>query len=435
MYQGSVGTQDYLLHQAAVRRGKVNEMKSLIESKYKGTPYYDQMMSNPYFSVMDSDFEPSMWQKGAMFFGDNSGYNRWYNENLQLMNAYQADLVSQFEAQKYESAPNQAALNEAAGLNMALGAGVSSPAAENDNAVNMPVVDASKGESEMQAAVTFIANSMFSALSGAMDFASKVQDYQMKDFEIASAEIGMHQNALNYAIQELQNTLVLPADIAQKIQNGEDLTDADLNTFDNTLLNAAQHIDYSRFSRRTRRTMFMLFHNLQRDVASGREPMALLNLRSQFLNQYSQNMLAAGTNMSHDYWNSDFNEMVKQIAKLLTKALDDTESAEVAARHARAHADAAQAASDSDYYSYRYSDDHTLSAGDSPGRMRAKSEASQFDSDNVNSEFQNTIHQIFDDTIKVIDKYKDKGWYPYVRMLIPCLEAYCIYNISPSSSR
>lgn len=108
------------------------EYLKMIE-QYKGTPYYDSMLNNPYLFKSNASFNPNLLQSIAMAFGDTSASSNYYGGLLNQRNQEFARLVALVNETKYNSPENQLGLEKAAGLNPDL-TGISGvgKAAEND---------------------------------------------------------------------------------------------------------------------------------------------------------------------------------------------------------------------------------------------------------------------------------------------------------------
>lgn len=104
--------------------------------QYEKSPFYQQLVDNPYLHSKNSPFEPSFFQQlGESFFGDYSARAEYYGNLDNQRNQYLTEILGQMRQQDYDSAPAQLERMKLAGQNPDLNGGSSiSPgsSAEND---------------------------------------------------------------------------------------------------------------------------------------------------------------------------------------------------------------------------------------------------------------------------------------------------------------
>lgn len=269
--------------------------------KYKGTPYYEQMVNNPYLFGVNSDFSPNFGQAFMeTVFTDTSARDRYYQELVSQRNSYLSNLVNLIEQTKYNSPENQLALEKAAGLNPDLtGISGTGMASENDQPaapVNMP--DESLAPQIAHVGITLV-TSLF-------NFGKAIQEFEMNDLAMASQEIKNNDDALNLVIKSIANSA--------PFKDVNEIDDATVNELSDYVLKASSKADYSGYSRRTRRLMKSLYGRYDTMLKSGEDTLGVASLKAQLRNSFVQNQSSAARGASSLVFDESFNKMVKKVA-------------------------------------------------------------------------------------------------------------------------
>lgn len=270
--------------------------------QYSGSPYYQQMINNPYLFGVNSDFSPSFGQSFMeTVFSDTSARDRYYQDLISKRNDYLSNLIDLQEQTKFNSPQNQVQLEKAAGLNPDLtGVSGSGAAAENDQPpapVNMPT-ESEAGD---------IAHVGFTLVTSLFNFGQSIQNMEMNSLQLASQEIKNNKDATDFVIESIAKSA--------PFKDVNEIDDASVSQLSDYVLSAASKADYSGYSRRTRKLMKTIFNRYDTMLKSGKDTLGVAAFKAQLRNSFVQNQSAAASGASQKVFDESFNKMVKNVAE------------------------------------------------------------------------------------------------------------------------
>lgn len=329
--------------------------------KYKGTRFYDYLLTNPWLAGNQADFSPNFWQGlSEEYFSDFSQRDSYYASLRSQRSQWLSDALEKFRQEDYNSASSQAERERAAGINPDLAGNITpGDAAENDQPMSDIEMPNKPGGSVAE---------QIGSMS--LNFVSQI-------IGMADSVIGMSRGMNDIVHQELSNNdtarkFVLDTIAGTSFFNSEnDLDNMTPGDLANNILKASGKVDYSGYSPRTRKLIQKMFNSYAKDVKSGKSPMAVEALKSELRKRIVDNNSNAAKGASSPLFDEDFNSFIEKIAKAFGDyqlQVIDVEKKELKERSSRADAGIAKNNYDTSYF-------HGLDAGLASKAFNASNEA------------------------------------------------------------
>lgn len=171
--------------------------------KYRGTPYYDYLASNPYLVWNNAAFSPNFWQSIGEVFQDTSARDNYYGALRQSAGGFFNEWQKQMAQQGYDSASSQVERERAAGINPDISGGqgiTPGSAAENDQPFSPVAMHTAEAQSNLvEFGLNFI-SSVFGMVEG-------IQGMIGNQGRIAAQDIANHSSVMGFVQDELLNSL------------------------------------------------------------------------------------------------------------------------------------------------------------------------------------------------------------------------------------
>lgn len=269
----------------------------LIE-QYKDDPEaYAYLMANPFLTGNNAPFSPNLGQSFLSLLGDNSAEDAYYAELKQKAMGYLSDWQKQMYEQKYESPVEQVNRLSAAGINSDLEPGSISPgeAGENDQAFS-PTTMPGAGQGAQLAGE--LAGYGLQFISGIFAFGKQIQDFNIGSFQKIGLELGASNAAQDYLLNQLAG-----------------ISDSDiLNSPDNVIKN----LDFSSYSRSTRKFLNRYFKRFSSDVEKP-DNLALASRVAKLRNEMLTANRDSANIMSSPYYSKDLDKWTSSVMDNFSK--------------------------------------------------------------------------------------------------------------------
>lgn len=308
-----------------LQKMKTHEDYVAMLEQYKDTPYYDYLVNNnPWDWSKQNEFQPTFWQSLGESLGDFSSRNQYYQGLQEQQNQWVSNHVEAMRQQEYNEPINQVQRNAAAGINSNLAPSSINPgsAAENDQpstSVSWP------SESDIQN----VGQVGLSFISNLIGIAQSFQGLKQGSNSLIHQELSNNEQARDFVINMLAGS--------SKFKDTENL-DIEPNTIVDVIKDSAKSIDsaYSGYSPGTRKLMKRMLRSYQRDIESGRSPMAVESLKSELRNKIASNNKSAASIAGNPMFDEDFNKFIRNIAEVIGPAEYKLQVSEYNSRIAKA---------------------------------------------------------------------------------------------------
>lgn len=324
--------------------------------KYKNTPYYQQLLTNPWLAGNQAKFSPTFFQKVGSWFGDNSARDRYYSDLQSNRSQWLSEYLDRMRQQEYDSPTAQVERERAAGLNPDLNGNITpGSASENDQplqSVEMPT----------NSFVQEIGSMGMQFISQVIGMAQSFQSLKAGNLSLVQQEISANSSARDFVLNQIAGSSFFNSEL--------DLDHIDPADLANNIISASSRVDYSTYSPRTRKLIKSMFGRYAKDVRTGRSPMAVEALKSELRNRIVSNNGSAVKGASSPLFDEDFNKWLRKVAEIFGKAEMAAELAELKSRTNKADYE-------SSYFHYL---DPELQASTEKAELQSRTSKANFDS-------------------------------------------------------
>lgn len=276
--------------------------------KYKGTDYYNTLLSNPHLRASSNGYTPSGLENlgnfmlnvgsfglaGSSVFSDASR-SRYYEDLQQKSNQFLNEKLDLMRQQDYNSESAQASRQRLAGLNPDLTGGVSgSSAPENDQPISTSEMPDSAPD------ILNIASIPFSLVNGIMSLYQSFQQSSALNLSNVAQEISNNNSAMNFVINTIAQGF---------IDSNDENTIPDLENI-GILLDSASKRDYSGYSRSTRKLINKFFSGFKDDIKNGKMPVGIESRIAELRNIATTKNWESANIQSNPLYSEDFKNMV-----------------------------------------------------------------------------------------------------------------------------
>lgn len=312
-------------------------------AQYKDTPYYQDLLANPYAYPNRAKYTPSWWEENISqnIFGDMSKENAWVAQQEQASKEYIAQVVGKNTERNLNQEGNKVAQMTAAGQNAdLLGTSGVSDAPSGTMPDDTPPA-APQPEQVGEGPVGQIMHLFQSGLQEAMSIGTFLIDTNGKLLEQGSKELGFNKTAYDTLLEWIAGEAHFDPD---NPEGTDDTLEKDLGLIVDKLLDPSEKLSPQILGNKyLRRAVKTLRGQIKYDPKTNKPSAAYQRARSKIIADIVENTTKSANGMSREGFSLDITKYAKTLYETFTSIETTLTKLENAARQKKANYE-------SDYY-------------------------------------------------------------------------------------